>query len=156
MLVSILLAAATAEAQLPSFLAGCWEYRREGDRWTEECWTGPRGDLMLGSGRDGKGNTVSHWEWMRIELAADGALTFYASPKGATSVPFKAIETDANSVTFVSHENDFPQRVRYVRTATGLEAEISLLDGSRPVRWSYRRSGAAKSDQPTISSGLKK
>ena len=142
MLLSIILAVAAAEAPLPSFLAGCWEYHRDGDRWTEECWTAPRGGLMMGSGRDGKGDTVSVWEWMRIERAADGSLTFYASPKGATAVPFKAIEADADSITFVSHENDFPQRVRYVRTATGLEAEISLLDGSKPVKWSYRRSGA--------------
>ena len=37
---------------------------------------------MIGSGRDGKGESVGHWEWMRIERAKDGTLTFYGSPKG--------------------------------------------------------------------------
>jgi hypothetical protein len=49
-------------------------------------------------------------------------------------------------VTFVNPANDFPQRVRYRRTATGLEAEISLLDGSKPVRWSYRSSRSRPKD----------
>ena len=71
---------AATSAPLPSFLTGCWE-QRQGDRWTEECWTSPRGGLMLGSGRDGSGDAV------------------------------------------------------------GQDAEVSLADGSKPVRWSYRRTG---------------
>ena len=39
-------------APMPAFLTGCWE-QRQGDRWTEECWTSPRGGLMIGSGREG-------------------------------------------------------------------------------------------------------
>ena len=142
MLLTAMIAAATAEAPLPAFLSGCWEYVRDGDRWTEECWTSPRGGLMLGSGRDGKGDQVSHWEWMRIERGADGTLIFHGSPKGARAVPFKATENDGGSITFVNASHDYPQRVRYRRTHAGLEAEISLADGSKPVRWSYRRPGS--------------
>ena len=156
MLMSLLLAAAAEPAVMPAFLTGCWEEKRAESGWTEECWTTGRGGLMMGSGRDGKGDTVGHWEWMRIERSTDGALTFYASPKGAVPVAFKATSSDANSVTFENKANDFPQRVRYERTATGLNAEISLADGKKPVRWSYRRAGAPANDQPTISSGLKK
>ena len=141
----ILIEAATAEPAMPAFLSGCWEQREDDGKWIEECWTDTRGGLMIGSGRVGKGDQVGHWEWMRIERGADGLLTFYGSPKGATPVGFKSTEASATSITFVNATHDYPQRVRYVVTATGLDAEVSLADGSKPDRWSYKRkSGAAK------------
>ena len=144
MLLTFLALAATAAepAPIPSFLAGCWEQRAAEDRWTEECWTSARGGLMIGSGREGKGDSVRHWEWMRIERGADGAVTFFGSPKGAAPVPFKATEADARSITFVNAGHDYPQRVRYVLTETGLDAEVSLADGSKANKWRYRRSGS--------------
>lgn len=135
-------AAAAAPIPMPAFLSGCWEQRQE-DRWTEECWTDTRGGLMIGSGRDGKADKVGHWEWMRIERGADGVPTFYGSPKGAPAVGFKATQADGKSITFVNVTHDYPQRVRYVVTETGLDAEVSLADGSNPNRWSYRRTASA-------------
>lgn len=135
--------AATAPPPMPAFLSGCWEQKREDGGWTEECWTSARGGLMIGSGRDGKGDAVRHWEWMRIERGADGVPSFYGSPKGAAAVGFKAIESDGRSITFVNANHDYPQRVRYVVTDQGLDAEISLADGSKPNKWSYRRPGAS-------------
>jgi hypothetical protein len=58
-------------------------------------------------------------------------------------VGFKATEGDAKSVTFVNSAHDYPQRVRYVVTDSGLDAEISLADGSKPNRWSYRRTAGS-------------
>ena len=141
MLIPLLMLAEAAASPMamPAFLAGCWEERRAEDAWTEECWTSARGGLMIGSGRDGKGDAVRHWEWMRIERAADGSLTFYGSPRGAAPVEFKASASDATSITFANPAHDYPQRVRYARTADGLDAEISLADGSRPNRWRYQR-----------------
>jgi hypothetical protein len=143
MLTAILITAATEAAILPmpAFLAGCWEEKRAEQAWTEECWTSDRGGLMIGSGRDGKGDKVGHWEWMRIERGEDGAMTFYGSPKGAAPVEFKASASDARSITFINANHDYPQRVSYRLTGTGLDAEISLADGSKPNRWSYRRTG---------------
>jgi len=72
-------------------------------------------------------------------------VTFYGSPKGAPAVGFKASDADGKSVTFVNAAHDYPQRVRYVATDTGLDAEVSLADGSKAERWSYKRTaGAAK------------
>ena len=132
---------AVTPAPLPAFLAGCWE-QRVGERWTEECWTAPRGGLMIGSGRDGQGDIVRHWEWMRIERADDGSLSFYGSPKGATPVVFKATQVSESEIVFANSTHDFPQRIRYLLTAAGIDAEISLTDGTKPVRWRYRRSGS--------------
>ena len=143
MLSALLMLAEAAALPMPAFLTGCWEQRTEAGRWTEECWTDNRGELMIGSGRDGTGDKVGHWEWMRIERSADGAVTFYGSPKGASPVGFKALEADGKSITFVNASHDYPQRVRYVVTETGLDAEVSLADGSNPNRWSYRRTAGA-------------
>jgi hypothetical protein len=144
-MIALLMLAEATTMPMPAFLSGCWEQRREDGRWTEECWTDTRGGLMIGSGRDGKGDAVRHWEWMRIERSSDGAVTFYGSPKGAPAVGFKATEVDAKSVTFINPAHDYPQRVRYTVTDAGIEAEISLAAGSNPNPWSYRRTaGAAK------------
>ena len=141
----MLFEAATTPQEMPAFLSGCWEQRSEDGRWTEECWTSARGGLMIGSGRDGKGDQVRHWEWMRIERGTDGRLTFYGSPKGAAAIGFKATEADATSITFVNGSHDYPQRVRYAVSRTGLDAEVSLVDGSNPNRWRYKRAtGDAK------------
>jgi ABC-type sugar transport system substrate-binding protein len=137
-------AAATTPLAMPAFLSGCWEQRREDARWTEECWTDTRGGLMIGSGREGKADRVRHWEWMRIERGTDGSLTFYGSPKGAPAVGFKATEADGKSITFVNPSHDYPQRVHYLVTDTGLDAEVSLADGSKPNKWSYRRKGVGE------------
>lgn len=134
---------ATATMPMPAFLSGCWEQRSEDSSWTEECWTDTRGGLMIGSGRNGKGDMVGHWEWMRVERATDGSVTFYGSPKGAPAVGFKATEANAKSITFINATHDYPQRVRYVVTEAGLDAEVSLADGSKPNRWSYRRTAGA-------------
>ena len=142
-MIALLMLAEAASLPMPAFLSGCWEQRTEAGRWTEECWTDTRGGLMIGSGRDGNGDKVGHWEWMRIERGTDGALTFYGSPKGATAVSFKAIEGDGKTITFVNTSHDYPQRVRYVVTDAGLDAEVSLADGSKPNRWSYRRTAGA-------------
>ena len=142
-MISLLMLAELAAMPMPAFLAGCWEQRREDGGWTEECWTDARGGVMIGSGRDGKGDAVGHWEWMRIERGADGTVTFFGSPKGASPVGFKAIESGGNAITFVNPLHDYPQRVRYVVTDQGIEAEVSLADGSKPNRWSYRRTAGA-------------
>lgn len=142
-MIALLLLAEVSALPMPAFLAGCWEQQKDEGRWTEECWTSARGGLMIGSGRDGKGDQVRHWEWMRIERDADGSLTFYGSPQGAVPIGFKATESDATSITFVNPNHDYPQRVRYAVTETGLDAEVSLFDGSKPNRWNYRRPGTA-------------
>jgi hypothetical protein len=136
-------AATVTPISMPAFLSGCWEQQRDGGRWTEECWTDTRGGLMIGSSRNGRGDRIANWEWMRIERGADGGVTFFGSPMGAPAVGFKATEADGKSITFVNAGHDYPQRLRYIVTESGLDAEVSLADGSKPERWSYRRTAGA-------------
>lgn len=134
-------AMATTAMPMPVFLTGCHEERREA-AWTEECWTTSRGGTMMGSGRGGDADRVASWEWMRIERGADGVPIFYASPRGAPPVGFRAVMVSDSEIVFANPANDFPQRIRYTRTAKGIEAEISLADGSKAQRWTFRAIGS--------------
>lgn len=131
---------------LPGWMAGCWEMR-DGERWAEECWTIPRGGMMLGSGRAGTGDRVASWETMRIALAepdSGGAaipMAFVAAPGGTGWTTFGWSPTDEDGVTFHNASNDYPQRVRYWREGELLRAETSLLDGSQAMQWTFRRMG---------------
>ena len=135
-----------AEPQLPAWLAGCWEMR-DGERWAEECWTIPRGRMMLGSGRAGVGEEVTSWETMRIALDEPAGelptarMAFVAAPGGTGWTLFAWSPSPETGVTFHNAANDYPQRVRYWREGELLKAEISLADGTRPTRWTFRRMG---------------
>ena len=148
-LIALLAAPAAVSAQepepaIPSWMAGCWEMR-EGERWAEECWTAPRGGQMLGSGRTGDASGVRSFEFMRIELDepnGDGPvirMAFVAAPNGRGWTTFAWSPTDKPGVSFSNAANDYPQRVRYWLEGDELKAEISLLDGSNPTQFAFRR-----------------
>lgn len=136
----LLAGAAAGSSALPGFMTGCWDLV-EGDHWTQECWMEPRGGLMLGASREGTGATLKSWEQLRIELADDGQAVLFASPHGRSPVPFKASKVSATEVEFTNATHDYPQRIAYRLKDGQLGAEISLIDGTKPVRWSYRREG---------------
>lgn len=137
------------DPELPAWMAGCWE-TRHGARWAEECWTVPRGGMMIGSGRRGEDDRLSEWEVMRIALAephGDGPalrMAFVAAPGGTGwTTTFAWSADDSDGVTFTNIANDYPQRVRYWRDGPYLKARISMADDSRPVEWSYAPMAAA-------------
>lgn len=138
MLSPLILAAAAGAADLPAFMTGCWNLV-EGESWTQECWMEPRADLMLGASREGKGAKLKSWEQMRIERSADGKLILFASPHGRVAVPFKGRVLSASAIEFTNASHDYPQRIRYELKGDTLAAEISLIDGGKPVRWTYVR-----------------
>jgi hypothetical protein len=138
MLAQLLAAAAAQPAILPAFMTGCWNLL-EGDHWTQECWMEPKAGLMLGASREGSADKLKSWEQLRVELGPDGKVILWASPHGRTAVPFEATSASSSSVEFTNAKHDFPQRIRYELKNDRLEAEISLIDGSKPVRWTYVR-----------------
>jgi hypothetical protein len=151
----IILAAAALAGAAPSdapdvndlgWLAGCWEHR-DGDRWTEECWTRPRGGMMFGSSRTGRADSMLEWEALRIERNADNGdgpmvkLAYLAAPGGRPWMLFAWSRHGGPGITFYNVANDYPQRIRYWREGDVLIAEIALEDGSKARRWRYRRIG---------------
>ena len=121
--------------KLPGWMAGCW-IQEKGDRWTEECWTAPRGGRMMGSSLRGRGDKTAQWEQVRIELS-EGGMAYIASPGGGAPTTFKWEASKDSGLTFLNAAHDYPQRIRYWREGEMLMAEISLADGSKPMRWAY-------------------
>lgn len=141
-LALLLPAPLTAQQQngLPAWMTGAW-IEAKGEIWTEEYWTPPRGGLMIGAGRNGKGEELLGWEATRIAIDKTGKLAFIAMPEGGAATTFAMEKSDASSISFANPAHDYPQRVRYWREGEALLAEISLIDGSKAMRWRYRPMG---------------
>ena len=139
-LTPLALASEPAPTRTPDWMSGGW-IETKGDNWTDEFWTPMRGGIMIGAGRSGKGKTLSSWESPRIERGMDGVLTYWGSPQGAKPVPFRMVSMTATEIVFANPAHDYPQRIRYWRDGKFLNAEISLTDGSKAMRWNYRPMG---------------
>ncbi|MFD1107615.1 DUF6265 family protein [Sphingobium olei] len=133
-------AGGAAAAELPDWLTGEWQQQR-GDRWTEEVWTLPRGGVMIGVGRSGRGESLANWEVMRIVRGADGALAFHAAPEGGSATIFPVVEQGVRDIVFANPRHDYPQRIRYWREGRLLMAETSRMDGSDAQSWTYSPAG---------------
>lgn len=144
-LSALLLVAASPAARVDdlAWMAGSWSAetpdRGNGGGWTEEYWMVPRGGVMLGASRSGKGGALREFEYLRIESGADGTPTYVAQPGGRSPVAFRLVQHAATSATFENAAHDYPQRIRYVREGDTLTATISAIDGSKAMRWVYRR-----------------
>ena len=144
-LILIIIAAAApvaAPPPMPVFMAGCWE-QVNGASWVEECWMEPKAGQMIGASREGTGDRLDNWEHMTIERTADGSILFHASPRGKGRTPFVLEHVSGSEIRLTNAANDYPQRIRYSLRDGKLEAEISMLDGSKPNRWTYTREGGS-------------
>lgn len=128
------------DAPFPTWLAGAWS-NTEGERWTEEFWTHPRGGVMIGASREGQGEALRSWESIRIVRTADGSLAYIPMPGGGAPVEFAMTSQGTRMIEFANPAHDFPQRIRYWREGDRLFAEIALIDGSRAIQWSYAPMG---------------
>lgn len=120
------------------WMAGQWELAQEG-RWTEESWSAPRGGVMLGHSRSGRGDALREFEFLRLQAGEDGVPVYLAQPGGRPAVPFRLTARDGTSATFENPQHDFPQRIRYVRDGETLTATISRIDGGNAMNWTFRR-----------------
>lgn len=138
--LGVLLVAASPAATVDdlAWLAGQWASEADG-RWTEESWTTPRGGVMLGHSRSGRGDALREYEFIRIAAGDNGALAYIAQPQGGAPVAFALVRHDGNSATFENAAHDYPQRIAYARDGDTLTATISAIDGSKARRWTYRR-----------------
>lgn len=120
------------------WMAGSWASENDG-RWTEEHWLAPRGGLMLGMGRSGTDDGARGFEYLRIMPDAEGRPVYVAAPGGGDATAFTLVESGAASAIFENAEHDYPQRIRYWREGDELFAEISAIDGSNAISWSWMR-----------------
>jgi hypothetical protein len=120
------------------WLSGDWVSEANG-RWTEESWTEPRGGMMLGISRSGRGERATGFEFMRIGVAADGVVTFWGSPQGKPAVAFRLAALGKTDVAFENPDHDFPTQIAYRREGDTLTATISGPNGASAQSWTYRR-----------------
>jgi hypothetical protein len=133
-------AAAQAVVDLPNFLSGCWEMQR-GNRVTHEQWMSPLGGMMVGGGRTVVNGQVREWEALSIGVR-DGSLVYAAQPGGRPTTLFEATSMSDTSVHFSNPQNDFPQRISYVRR--GIDSLIARIESgegeqSRVIDFPMRR-----------------
>jgi hypothetical protein len=145
MRIALALAAAAVGATLVSakakpfdWMVGDWCTAVEADGRTCESWSGWAAGTMRGESRTIKGGKLVESEATTISIAG-GRAVYDAAPAGAKSVRFTEAGHGAEAVIFENRAHDYPQRIRYWREGADLLAEISLADGSRPMRWRYRR-----------------
>ena len=139
-----LLAAGSAmhgsRAELPGWLAGCWELR-QGARHGLEMWMPPDGGMMLGASRVTVDGRVREYEQLRLELAGD-TLVYTASPSGQVEAAFRSTEVSDRGFTVANPAHDFPQRIGYRRQGTdSLVAWIEGpgKDGVKRIEYPMRR-----------------
>ncbi|AJA10697.1 hypothetical protein SKP52_19140 [Sphingopyxis fribergensis] len=138
--LALLLVAASPAATVDDlgWLAGDWVSEADG-RWTDEGWAAPRGGMMIGYSRSGRGDVLREFEFLRIAAGEDGGLAYLAQPQGRAPVAFPLVRHDKASATFENAAHDYPQRIAYARSGDTLTATISAIDGSKPRTWTYRR-----------------
>ena len=79
--------------------------------------------MMLGIHRDVPPEGKTIFEFLRI--GSDGRkIVYFASPGGKDPVPFPLKELSEQWVVFENPENDYPQRIIYLREGKQLHARI--------------------------------
>ena len=128
--------APAANVSLLAWLSGDWEIRN-GDAYTEEHWTKPRGGTMIGMGRVIARDKTLYFEHLRIETRPDG-IYYVAQPRGQAPTDFKAIELDATHGVFANPEHDFPKRIIYRKNSDGsVTARVEGDAGSKEQAEEY-------------------
>jgi len=123
---------------LPGWLAGAWRMEKAGE-WADEHWSSPRAGQMLGTSRAGKGEKLGSWELLRIEMDAKGDIALLAAPGGRPPTVFKRFSSTSTEMVFANPAHDYPQKIGYRLQGGRLTAEISQMDGSQAMRWTYER-----------------
>jgi hypothetical protein len=138
MTVWVMLTAASLQAL--AWMAGSWELR-EGARCTEEHWTMPASDTLIGMSRTVENGRTRSFEFMRIEARADG-IYYVAQPGGQPPVEFKLSTEPGPELVFVNPGHaDHLKRIVYRRDGDGLSARIEGENNGKAfaVDFPYRR-----------------
>jgi hypothetical protein len=126
--VAALVRSATLVADDPparrfDWLSGHW-CGESGGELMEEMWLPPEGSLALGVGRTVRNGVTTSHEFLRIETR-EGVTSLTAIHNGQPPTPFKLTASGAGSARFENPQHDFPKRIEYRRTSSGLHAEIA-------------------------------
>lgn len=122
-----------------AWLAGTW-VMKDGDKTTEEHWRPLQGTTLLGTSHLFDAKQTRFFEFLRITLER-GTIAYIAQPGGAAPTAFPLVQLTDTTMVFENAKHDFPQRIRYAKTAAGVTATISLLDGSKAMDYVFTKKG---------------
>jgi hypothetical protein len=124
-----------------AWMAGAWE-RREGSSCTEEYWTLPADDTLIGMSRTIENGRTRSFEFVRIEARADG-IYYVAQPAGRPPVDFKLSSEPGAELIFLNPGHaDHLKRILYRRDGdAGMAARIEGESNGKPFAadFAYRR-----------------
>ena len=112
-----------------AWIVGTWS-KQDGGRTTEEHWRPLQGSSLLGTSHLFDAKRTMFFEFLRI-TAMNGTIAYVAQPGGKPPTVFLITKLEEGVVEFENGKHDHPQRIRYEKTAAGVTATISQLDGSR-------------------------
>ena len=123
----------------PGWMTGCW-CSETGEKWTEECWMRAawRHHARRRTQRQRR-DAATIGKPRRSSPARTGNLPFGLHRKAGRGSAFRWFRAGTQEIVFANPAHDYPQRIRYWREGAALNAEISLIDGSKAMRWQYRR-----------------
>jgi Domain of unknown function (DUF6265)/NAD(P)H-binding len=126
-----------------SWMAGHWASSGAAGGWSEEIWLAPQGRLMPGLNREVASNGRTQFEFLRIELRADGQIFYVASPGGGPATDFALTALAGQRATFENPAHDFPRRLTYWREGNILHARAEGEESGKAraidYRWQLRR-----------------
>jgi hypothetical protein len=119
------------------WMTGCWTSQR-GEATSFESWTKANDEVMFGvSYTLGRAGKLDEFEFLRVAVR-DGRLVYLAQP-GGNPVTVFALTPGSNSreAVFANPAHDFPKRVGYRATPTGLLAWIDGGDAAPGRRMEF-------------------
>lgn len=129
-----------------AWLNGYW-CSETGGRLIEEFWLPAARDpaMLVGLSRTVADGKTVNFEFLRIQRDATGT-NYLAQPQGVPPIPFRLAAYGETWARFENAQHDFPKRVEYRRTVTGLHAEIAGPGGNGKelvIQFEYQPCGAA-------------
>jgi hypothetical protein len=120
-----------------AWIPGTWVV--EGKRTTEEHWRPLQGNTLIGTSHMYEEKKTHFFEFLRI-TAMNGTLAYIALPANAQQpTVFLLAKLEDNAVVFENAKHDHPQRIRYEKTAVGVTATISQMDGSKAQSFAFKK-----------------
>ena len=114
-------------------------------RTVTEFWLPPAGGTMMGISRTIAKEKTVEYEFLVLRGGANG-LEYVAKPSGQAETIFTATRVARHEAVFENPAHDFPTRITYRLTATGLAATIDGMMNGKPraIDFKYQRGDCAK------------
>ncbi len=118
------------------WMSGTWR-REQGDEITEEIWSVPEGDTMLGMNRSVIGGRIDFYMYLRIQMVEDLGAVYFVSLMGESQLAYPVVRVGRQEVVFEDVDHDF--RIFYRRVGDTLIGGMEDVEaGQTQAEWSLQ------------------